>query len=33
LNRKLEKGEAEAFKADEKALAMSAKYVASLSDL
>jgi len=31
LNKKLEKGEVEAFKADEKALAKSAEYVASLS--
>ena len=33
LNKKLEKGEVEAFKADEKALAKSAEYVASLAGL
>lgn len=31
LNKKLEKGEVEAFKADEKALAKSAEYVKSLA--
>ena len=33
LNKKLEKGEVEAFKADEKSLAKSAEYVASLAGL
>jgi len=33
LNKKLEKGEVEAFKVDEKSLAKSAEYVASLAGL